>query len=113
MEELIMYYARLVQYELGSGQRQIAEKLTKEFDSINRNLSGFRGNVYFFHDSSGEYRALNYWDTKDDAENAHKILFPILEKELIPFTEKKPSYRLLEVYDTTDDSGILYSHIKI
>jgi hypothetical protein len=113
MEGLVMYYARVVLYELGSDQRQIAEKLTKEFDSINRNLSGFRGNVHFFNDSTGEYRALNYWDTKVDAENAHKILFPILEKELIHYTEKKPSYLLFEVYDTTDDSGMLYSHIKI
>ena len=108
-----MYYARLVQYELGFGQRQIAEKLTKEFDSINRSLSGFRGNVYFFHDPSGEYRALNYWDTKEDAENAHNILFPKFEKELIQYTEKKPSYHLFEVYETTDDSAMLDSHIKI
>jgi uncharacterized lipoprotein YehR (DUF1307 family) len=103
-----MYYARLVRYKLGTGQRRIAEKLAKEFDAINRNLPGFRGNVYFFDDKAGEYRALNYWDTKTDAENAHKILFPKLENELKNFTKEKPTYKFFEVYDPFE-GGDLFS----
>ncbi|AIE58700.1 hypothetical protein [Bacillus methanolicus] len=108
-----MFYARLVHYKLGTGQRQVAERLAKEFDTINRKLSGFRGNVYLFDDTAGEYRALNYWDTKTDAENAHKILFPKLENELKNFTKEEPTYKFFEVYDTSDDGGLLFSHIKI
>lgn len=108
-----MYYARLVHYKLGAGQRQVAEKLTKDFDPISRQLLGFRGNVYFFDDSNGEYRALNYWDTKVEAEQAHQVLFPKLEKELENFTHEKPQYKFFEVYDPTDYGGLLPSHIKL
>jgi hypothetical protein len=108
-----LYYARLVQFKLGNGQRQVAERLTKEFDTINRKLSGFRGNVYLFDDAAGEYRALNYWDTKTDAENAHKILFPKLENELKNFTNEEPICKFFEVYDTSDSGGLLFSHTKI
>jgi uncharacterized lipoprotein YehR (DUF1307 family) len=97
-----MIYARLVYYKLGTGQRGVAEKLTKKFDAINRTLPGFRGNVYFFDDKAGEYRALNYWNTKNDAEHAHQVLFPALENELKNFTTEKPSYRFFEVYDPFD-----------
>ncbi|MFT4415602.1 hypothetical protein ACLM5H_17235 [Fredinandcohnia humi] len=105
-----MYYARLVQYKLGNGQRLIAEKLTREFDGISRELLGFRGNVYFFDDPTGEYRALNYWDTMDDVEHAHQVLFPKLEQELQRYTNEKPVYRVFEVFDASDDGEILTSH---
>lgn len=105
-----MYYARLVQYKLGNGQRFVAEKLTKEFDLISRKMMGFRGNVYFFDDLTGEYRALNYWDTKDDAEHAHKVLFPKLEEELQRYTTERPISRFFEVYDASEDGDILSSH---
>jgi hypothetical protein len=75
-------YARLVVFTLGHGKRRIAEKITKEFDGVTRKLRGFRGNVYFYDDSAGEYRALNYWDTKVHAEDANNVMFPKLEKEL-------------------------------
>ncbi|MDP4087601.1 MAG: hypothetical protein Q8934_23850 [Bacillota bacterium] len=94
-----MFYARLVHYKLGKGQRMVAERMTKDMDGISRNLNGFRGNVYFFDDSNGEYRALNYWDTKKDAEQAHKVLFPKIENRLQQLTNEKPSYKFFEVYD--------------
>lgn len=105
-----MFYARLVHFKLGSGQRHVAEQITKEFDKINRHLSGFRGNVYFFDDLTCEYRALNYWDTKLDAEQANNVLFPKLEKALENFTSNKPSYNFFEVFDPTEDSDVLSSH---
>ncbi len=108
-----MYYARLVKYKLEAGQRSVAEKLTREFDSASRKLSGFRGNVYFFDDSAGEYRALNYWDTKEDAERAHAQLYPILMEKLQSFTKKKPSFKFFEVFDACDDGELISSHIKI
>jgi hypothetical protein len=111
--EIKMYFARLVYYKLRIGQRLVAERLTKELDTISRSLSGFRGNVYFFDDPASEYRALNYWDTKADAEQAHKVLFPKLEKELRNFTLEKPAYKFFEVYDPSEDGDLLFSHIKI
>jgi hypothetical protein len=102
-----MYYARLVKW---SGNRAVAEKLTKEFDKISRNLPGFRGNVYFFDES--EYRALNYWETKDDAMHAHKVLFPKLENELKNVTSERPAYQFFEVFDPADDGELLSSHTK-
>jgi len=107
-----MYYARLVHYKLGNGQRGVAERLSKEFDKLSRRLTGFRGNVYFFDDPLCEYRALNYWDTKEDAESAHRVLFPKLEKELQNFTNEKPTYKFFEVFDLTDYGDLLFSHIK-
>lgn len=95
----MMFYARLIHYKLGAGQRVVAENLTKEFDQLTRDLYGFRGNVYFFDDRSGEYRALNYWDTKDDAEKAHNLLFPKLKKELLQYTTEEPTFKFFEVYD--------------
>jgi hypothetical protein len=112
-QEVRKMYARLVVFTLGNKKRQIAEKLTKEFDAITRKLSGFRGNVYFFDDREGEYRALNYWDTKDHAEDANSVMFPKLEKELENINVKKPVVRLFEVYDPSDSKELLFSHIKI
>ncbi|MCM3727596.1 hypothetical protein M3226_18125 [Neobacillus cucumis] len=108
-----MYYARVVQYKLGIGQRDIAEKLTKEFDKKSRKLVGFRGSVYFFDDPSGEYRALSYWDTKEEAEQAHKKLFPELEGKLLSVTREKPIVKFYEVFEATDDEDLMASHIKI
>ncbi|TWD91568.1 hypothetical protein FB550_1219 [Neobacillus bataviensis] len=108
-----MYYARVVQYKLGIGQRDIAEKLTKEFDKKSRKLVGFRGSVYFFDDPSGEYRALSYWDTKEEAEQAHKKLFPELEAKLLSVTREKPIVKFYEVFEATDDEDLMASHIKI
>ncbi|MCM3164147.1 hypothetical protein KDJ21_024635 [Metabacillus litoralis] len=105
-----MYYARLIHYKLGTNQRQAAEELTKKFDKISRNLYGFRGNVYFFDDPNGEYKALNYWDTKELAEKAHEVLFPQLENELKNLTTEKPRYRIFEVFDPTDDQDMVASH---
>lgn len=107
-----MYYARLVQYKLGNGQRGVAEKLTKEFDQLSRRLSGFRGNVYFFDDPHGEYRALNYWDTKQDAERANHVLFPKLEKKLQRITNEKPTYKFFEVFDPSEGGDLISSHIN-
>lgn len=108
-----MYYARVVQYKLGPGQRDIAERLTKEFDKKSRKLVGFRGSVYFFDDPSGEYRALSYWDTKEEAEQAHKKLFPELEHKLQSVTNEKPAVKFYEVFEATDDEDLMASHIKI
>lgn len=105
-----MYYARLVNYKLGTNQRNVAEELTKKFDKLSRTLNGFRGNVYFFDDSNGEYHALNYWETKEYAEEAHKILFPKLENELQHFGSEKPVYKFFEVYEPTDEVDLFSSH---
>lgn len=105
-----MYYARLVHYKLGNEKRSVAEEITKKFDKISRNLIGFRGCVYFFDDLTGEYRALNYWDTKRDAEEANNVLFPKLVSELQLVTEEKPTFKYFYVYDPTDDQDILFSH---
>ncbi|MDR4888072.1 hypothetical protein RGU12_10980 [Fredinandcohnia sp. QZ13] len=105
-----MFHARLVQYTLGTGQRLIAERLTKELDKESRSLMGFRGNVYFFDDSSGEYRVVNYWDTKQDAEAAHKVISPKLEEVLQKYTSEKPTYRFFEIFDVIDDGDIIASH---
>ncbi|MEH7382667.1 hypothetical protein V7138_19545 [Bacillus sp. JJ1533] len=105
-----MFHARLVQYTLGTGQRLIAEQLTKEFDKVSRGLMGFRGNVYFFDDSTGEYRVVNYWDTKQDAEAAHQVISPKLEEVLQKYTNEKPTYRFFEIFDGIDDGEILSSH---
>jgi hypothetical protein len=106
-------YARLVIFKLGNGKRTIAEKITKEFDAFTRKLKGFRGNVYFFDDGAGEYRALNYWDTKNHAEDANIMMLPKLEKELEKINVKKPIVKLFEVYDPADSQGLMFSHIKI
>ncbi len=105
-----MYYARLVHYKLGREKRSVAEEITKKFDKLSRNLKGFRGSVYFFDDVAGEYRGVNYWDTKEHAENANKVLFPELEKELQQLTHEKPTYKFFEVYDPTDERDLLFSH---
>lgn len=108
-----MYFARLIHYNLGANKRQIAERLTKDFDKISRKMAGFRGSVYFFDDPSGEYRALNYWDTKEEAEQANSVLFPKLEQELLNYTTEKPTVKLVEVFEATDDDDLVTSHVKL
>ncbi|KHF39492.1 hypothetical protein [Halalkalibacter okhensis] len=108
-----MYYARLVEYRLGVEQRRIAERITQKFDKMSRGLIGFRGNVYFFDSDTGEYKALNYWNSKLDAEEAQKLLFPKLVEELQKVTNEEPSYKIFEVYDPTDDIDLLSSHTNL
>ena len=108
-----MYYARLITYKLGTNQRQVAEKLTNKLDKICRKMYGFRGSVYFFDDPSEEYRALNYWDTKQEAAQANNVLFPKLEKELQNYTNEKPTVKFVEVFEATDDDDLLKSHVKL
>jgi hypothetical protein len=69
--------------------------------------------VYFFDDHEGEYRALNYWDTKDHAEGANSVMLSKLEKELENMNVKKPVVKLFEVHDPSDSKELLFSHIKI
>ncbi|MFP5115343.1 hypothetical protein ACSU64_23615 [Bacillaceae bacterium C204] len=107
-----MFYARLVQFKLGNGQRATAEGITNEFDKISRTLAGFRGNVYFYDDAVSEYRALNYWDTKEDAVRANQLLFPKLLGKLNDLTDEPPTYKFFEVYDPNEGGSVLASHIK-
>lgn len=108
-----VYYARLITYKLGTNQRRVAEKLTKEMDKICRKMYGFRGSVYFFDDPIGEYRALNYWDTKEEAEQANQVLFPKLEQEILNYTTEKPIVKIVEVFEATEDDDLLKSHVKL
>jgi hypothetical protein len=108
-----VYYARLITYKLGTNQRQVAEKLTNALDKISRKMYGFRGSVYFFDDPTGEYRALNYWDSKEEAEYANNVLFPKLEKELQSYTNEKPTVKLVEVFEAANDDDLLKSHVKV
>jgi hypothetical protein len=108
-----VYYARLITYKLGMNQRQVAEKVTNELDKIGRKMYGFRGSVYLFDDPTGEYRALNYWDTKEEAEQANQVLFPKLEKEILNYATEKPTVKIVEVFEATDDDDLLKSHVKL
>jgi hypothetical protein len=108
-----VYYARLITYKLGTNQRRVAEKLTNELDKICRKMYGFRGSVYFFDDPAGEYRALNYWDTKEEAEQANQVLFPKLEQEILNYTTEKPTVKIVEVFEATEDNDLLKSHVKL
>ncbi|AST90397.1 hypothetical protein ACWE42_22065 [Sutcliffiella cohnii] len=105
-----MFYARLVQFKLGKDNRMTAENIIKKYDKISRQLTGFRGSVYFFDDASGEYRALNYWDTKEHAEIANEKLFPSLVEDLQNITSSEPTYKYFEVFDPTDDIDLIKSH---
>ncbi|MEH7306947.1 hypothetical protein [Neobacillus drentensis] len=107
-----MFYARLVHFKLGEGQRATAERITNELDKISRTLAGFRGNVYFYDDAVSEYRALNYWDTKEDAERANQVLFPKLVGKLHDLTKEPPTFKLFEVYDPDEGGEVLASHIR-
>jgi quinol monooxygenase YgiN len=92
-------HARLVQFKLEPGSRTIVEKIFDDFNVLSRKQQGFRGNAYFFDLSSGEYCALNYWDSYLDAERANRALLPKLQETLENVVKEEPFLKIFEVYD--------------
>lgn len=92
-------FARMVFFKLEPGSREAVEKVVQELNAISRKQKGFRGNSYFFEDHMGEYAALNYWESKKDAESANAIMFPHFCEAVKGIVKEEPSLRLFEVYD--------------
>ncbi|QRG68463.1 antibiotic biosynthesis monooxygenase family protein [Brevibacillus choshinensis] len=92
-------FARMVFFKLEPGSRRLAEKVVQELNLLARKQKGFRGNSYFFEDHKGEYAALNYWESKKDAESANAIMFPHFREAVKDAMKEEPDLRIFEVYD--------------
>lgn len=92
-------FARMVFFKLEPGSRQVAEKVVQELNLLSRKQKGFRGNSYFFEDHKGVYAALNYWESKKDAESANAIMFPHFCEAVKDVVKEEPDLRIFEVYD--------------
>ncbi|WNC15806.1 antibiotic biosynthesis monooxygenase [Brevibacillus brevis] len=92
-------FARMVFFKLEPGSRRLAEQVVQELNLISRQQKGFRGNAYFFEDGKGEYAALNYWESKKDAESANAIMFPYFQAAVRDVVKEEPALRIFEVYD--------------
>lgn len=92
-------FARMVFFKLEPGSRQLAEKVVQELNLLSRKQRGFRGNSYFFEDHTGEYAALNYWESKKDAELANAVMFPYFQAAIKDVVKEQPDLRIFEVYD--------------
>ncbi len=92
-------YARLILFTIGPGKRAVAEKMVVQFAPALRSRKGFKGATFLADDSVGEYGSLVLWETKEDAEDAAKNLFPEVQKALSGLVKEPPRHPLFEVVE--------------
>ena len=92
-------YALLLLFPLGPGMRSTAEKLGNQFSPVHRAAKGFKTETFLVDDTTGEYRSLTLWESKEDIEAFRKASAPYLQKALSGMAKGPPSTRLFEVYE--------------
>jgi hypothetical protein len=90
-------FARLVKFNVGSGQQQAAETLAEDLGPLIRSLPGCSSATFFGDDTDGEYGIFVLWETQAQAESAAAIVSPRLEQHLAGKVKGGSSRRLFKV----------------
>ena len=83
-----------------------------KFDLLNRRLEddvipmlkkqkGFRDEISFFDKNKDEAIAMSFWDTKQDAENYHRDIYPQVSKKMEDALKDTPEIQSYEVFNST------------
>lgn len=94
-----MPYARLITFNIGTGQRAFAESMADKFAAMLRSQQGFLEITFFVDEASGEYASISQWESKEDAEASYQSSAPKLQEVLGGALQSPPTSRLYEVYE--------------
>ena len=93
--------------------RQVTAHLKPDkFDLFNQRLEddvvpllkqqwGFRDELSFFDTENDEAIAMSFWNTRKDAEQYHRHIYPQVSKKMQEVVEGTPEVRLFEVNNAT------------
>ncbi len=76
-------------------------RLDDEVLPILRQQKGFRDELSFFDKKKDEAFAMSFWDTKQDADNYQRDIYPQVSKKMEDAIEGEPTIRSFEVNNST------------
>jgi quinol monooxygenase YgiN len=83
-------HARLVIFKLGPGQRSTIQALAREFDPLYRAQPGFNELYVIADDLNGQYGSFSVWESQEDADAAHAVIAPQLQRALASRLQDPP-----------------------
>lgn len=93
-------YARLVTFNIGPGQRDMATGMADEAFAMVKPMKGFVSATYFIIDEgAGEYGSVTTWQSRADAAAAGEILLPWMMQKVGDKLTAPPVSRHAEVYE--------------
>ncbi len=90
---------RLVQFNLGPGQRAAAETIADKVIPAIRAQAGCARSEFFIDEASGDCGLIVLWDSRQAADAASMVIGPLLSSLLIAAQADGDSRRLYEVYE--------------
>lgn len=91
-------YVRIVEFTLGPGTRETAERLADEVNKLCPSLHGFHSMSFYADFDTGEYGAYYVWQTRADADAAANSITPLLQREAGALLKGPPTRRTFELY---------------
>jgi heme-degrading monooxygenase HmoA len=76
-------------------------RLDDEVLPILRQQKGFRDELSFFDKKKDEAFAMSFWDTKQDADNYQRDIYPQVSKKMEDALDGEPTIRSFEVSNST------------
>jgi quinol monooxygenase YgiN len=92
-------YLRLVQFNLGPGQRALAERVADRVVPGIRAHAGCERCEFFIDDEGGNYGFIVLWQSKETAAAAAEIFRPILQSLLGDALTVNHTVRLFDIYE--------------
>ncbi len=91
-------YVRIVEFTLGPGTRETAERLADQVNRLCPSLQGFHSVSFFGDFDTGQYGAFYVWRTRADADAAANSIVPLLQREAGTLLKAPPTRRTFELY---------------
>ncbi len=91
-------HVRIIEFKLGPGTRQTAERVADELSRFCPSLHGFESVSFFADFETGDYGSYSVWQTQDDADKAADTFMPDLQRRLGSLLKATPVMRSLELY---------------
>jgi quinol monooxygenase YgiN len=93
-------YLRLVRFNIGSGNRAIAQGIADDLVPQITAQHGCASASVFGDDASGDFGLAVFWESTADAEAAAKVISPQLQEKLAGHVVGAPDMNLFEVLAT-------------
>lgn len=77
------------------------QRLENDVIPLLKKQSGFRDELTFFDKDNDEAIAMSFWDSKQDADNYQRNIYPQVLKKMEKAIEGTPEIRLYEVNNAT------------
>lgn len=92
-------FMRFTMFNMGAGQRDIAEDVARQVNAFIKPIAGFKGITFFMDEAKGDYGAISFWETAALADAGGDIINPKVAELVGQYLSAPPERRLFEVYD--------------